>query len=350
MRREEAPVNSQSDGTPPRGGESCDGPAPQLSIVVPVYNEQESVGELVQRTLAACRSVGVPFELVLVEDGSRDSTLACLVALSGDTPELQIISLSRNFGHMPSLCAGIAEARGEAIVIMDGDLQDPPELIPALFAEWQAGADVVYGLRVSRSEPLPKRVAISLFYAILDRISETPIPRQVGTFGLIDRHVADVLNSLPERDRFFAGLRAWVGGRQAFVPYDRPDRKSGRSRVGLGGLFRLARTAYVSFSKVPLRFASIFSLCCGLVLFITGVTAILIRLFTNLAIPGWATMTTLLGMTGFVQSVVLAVISEYIAVIFDECKARPLYVVRDTYSDGRSRRTASGRGRRAPEE
>jgi dolichol-phosphate mannosyltransferase len=308
--------------------------APILSVVTCVFDEQEIVGDLTERVIRSCRGLSVPFEFVVVNDGSRDDTLARLTELSRENPELRVINLFRNFGHMPALSAGIDQARGEAVVVMDGDLQDPPELIPDFMHEWRAGADVVYGLRTRRNETRLKRTAIEVFYWLMGGVSDIGIPKQVGTFGLMDRRVVDILNRMPERHRFFAGLRAWVGGKQAFVPYARPDRQSGSSRVGIRGLFRLAQTALFSFSKVPLRYASLFSLMCGLILLCVGLTAIGIRLLTNLAIPGWATYTTMLGMIGFVQSLALTVLSEYVAVIFDEVKARPLFLVRDEIAGG----------------
>ncbi len=307
-----------------------------LSVVAPVHNEQESVDELVQRVVQGCRSLDVPFEFLIVNDGSRDATKERLTALSRKTPELRVLDLFRNFGHMPALSAGVALAKGKAVVVMDGDLQDPPELIPKLFSQWRAGADVVYGLRTQREEGLWERGATHLFYWLLKQITETPIPPQAGTFCLMDRRVVDILNRMPERNRFFAGLRAWVGGVQSFVTYTRPARAHGKSRVGKRRLFRLARIALLSFSKVPLRYASLFSLLCGLGLFLVGLTAIGIRLFTRLAIPGWATYTALLGVMGFVQSLVLAAISEYVAIIFDEVKARPLFLVREEIVQGKS--------------
>ena len=307
---------------------------PVLSVVVPLFNEEALAEELVLRTLKSCRSLEVPFELLLVNDGSLDGTLRRLVEMSRRFPELRVVDLLRNFGHMPALSAGIFLAQGQAVVTMDGDLQDPPELIPKLFARWKEGAEVVYAVRVAREEAPLQKAATGIFYWILDRISETPIPKQVGTFGLMDRKVADLLNRLPERDRFFAGLRSWAAGREASVPYGRPDRPFGRSRVGTRGLFRLARTAMVSFSKVPLRYASALSLGFGLLLFGVGLWAVLEKLFTDRAIPGWATYTTMLGMFGFVQSLVLAILAEYVAVIFDEVKRRPAYVVRQEYARG----------------
>jgi dolichol-phosphate mannosyltransferase len=313
---------------------------PRLSVVTPLFNEALVVPDLIRRTADSCRQIGVPFEILVVDDGSRDTTLLELTTLSRNIPELRVISLFRNFGHMSALSAGIHLSRGDAVLVMDGDLQDPPELIPQFYSEWQGGADVVYGLRISRKERPLVRSATSLFYFILRKLADTPIPRQAGTFCLMDRVVVEFLKAMPERSRFFAGLRAWIGGKQSFVKYERPDRPYGQSQVGMRGLFRLARMAFISFSKVPLRYASLLSLLCGLVLFLVGSIAIGIRLFTNLAIPGWATYTTLLGMTGFVQSLVLAVISEYVAVIFDEVKARPLFLVRDEVVLGRSVRNS----------
>ena len=308
--------------------------SPQLSVVVPLYNEQEIVAELVRRIVESCRPLGITFEVVIVNDGSRDHTLQALIGLSLNVPELRVVDLLRNFGHMAALSAGLASAHGEAVVLMDGDLQDPPELIPRFVEEWQAGADVVYGLRTARHEAFVKRMLIGRFYWLLDKITETNIPKQVGTFGLMNRQVVDILNAMPERSRYFAGLRAWVSGRQAFVSYERPDREGGGSRVGAQGLFRLARTALISFSKVPLRYASMLSLIAGFALFIVGAGAVLEKLFTNLAIPGWATSTALIGFMGFVQSLVLATIAEYVAVIFDEVKARPLFLIREEFSQG----------------
>lgn len=304
-----------------------------LSIVAPVFNEEDGVDELISRLRASAAKTCAPFELVIVNDGSRDGTLPRLVSLSEEIPELRVIDLFRNYGHMSALAAGIAVARGDAVVVMDGDLQDPPELIPELVDKWRSGADVVYGLRTRRRDGFLMRAATRLFYMIL-KATRTTIPQNAGTFGVMDRRVAAVLNSMPERSRFFAGLRWWVGGRQAFVPYERAARAHGRSRVGFLGLFVLAQSALTSFSKVPLRLASLLSLLCGMALFLIGIIAILIRVFTPLGVPGWATYTTLIGMMGFVQSVVLAVIAEYVGIIFDEVKGRPLYVVRSEFRSG----------------
>lgn len=311
-------------------------PRPVLSVVVPLFNEEEAVGELVGRTVEVCRRMGEPFEMIVVDDGSRDRTLERLLQLSRIHPELRVLRLSRNFGHMPALQAGVAAARGDAVVTLDGDLQDPPELIPRLVARWREGADVVVAERSVREESWLQRIGTGCFYWLLDRIADTPMPKQVGTFGLMDRQVAETLRQMPERQRYFAGLRAWAGGRQAVVSYERPLRLHGKSRVGIGGLFRLARLALVSFSKTPLRVASFLALGLSLLLLSIGLSAIGIRLFTNLAVPGWATTTALLGVVGSAQSLVLAILSEYVAVLFDEVKQRPLFLVQQEFSGGQA--------------
>ena len=305
-----------------------------ISIVVPLFNEAEILSELMRRIEESARSLQIPFEIVAVNDGSSDNTLPRLIEIGRRLPELRIVNLFRNFGHMPALSAGLNLARGEAVVAMDGDLQDPPELIPQFVAKWRAGADIVYGLRTHREESFFQQKATTLFYWLLDKLSERPIPKQAGTFCLMNRTTVDLLNRMPERDRYFAGLRAWVGGTQSFVTYERPRRAAGKSRVGTAGLIRLGRTALFSFSKIPLRYASLFSLLFGFILFAVGLTAVVKRLFTNLAIPGWATTTTLLGMIGFVQSLLWAIMSEYIATIFDEIKGRPLFIVREEIVGG----------------
>lgn len=317
---------------------------PVLSVVTALFDEEECVETLLARILAACRPLGMPFEVVVVDDGSADGTLDRLLAAGVRTPELVVVRLRRNFGHMPALSAGLRQARGEAVVVMDGDLQDPPELIPQFVEKWKAGFEVVYGLRTERGEKPLSRLLTAGFHRLFRKAASLQMPDDAGTFGLLDRKVVEILNALPERERFLAGLRAWSGGRQTGVSYARPERAAGKSRVGFAGRFGLAFTAFTSFSRLPLRFASGLSLALGVVLFSVGITAIAIRLFTDLAIPGWATFTTLLGITGFVQSLVLAILSEYVSVIFEEVKRRPAYLVREVFREGRPSLTDGGYG------
>jgi len=308
--------------------------APELSVVVPLYNEEGIVDELCARVLEACRGLGVPFEVLIVNDGSEDGTLAKLIAQAEAHPEVRVIDLMRNFGHMAALAAGLERAQGRAVVVMDGDLQDPPELIPQLVEKWRAGAEVVYAVRSSRQEGWLQRASTTLFYRVLAMATGRRIPQQAGTFGLMDRRVVEALNGMPERSRYFAGLRAWAGGRQELVPYDRPARASGQSRVGFLGLLRLSRTALLSFSTVPLRVSSLLALLTSAALLSVGLVATIEKLFTSLAIPGWASTMVMIGTVGGVQSLVLFILCEYVAVIFEELKQRPLYVVRGEYGAG----------------
>ncbi len=239
---------------------------------------------------------------------------------------------------MNALSAGLRYANGEVVIVLDGDLQDPPELIPSFYSAWQKNnADVVYGQRDSSEEGLVKRMFSHLFYVLMRHMSEIDIPMSTGTYSLLNRKVVNIINALPEKARFFAGQRAWVGGRQIAVSYTRLERKCGKSRVGFSGLLRLARIAIIGFSSKPLRYASIFSFVSAMTLFCIGLMAILIRIYTNLAIPGWATFTTLIGFIGCTQSIVLAAISEYVAVIYNESKRRPSSIVLDIIKSGESR-------------
>ncbi|HLG19879.1 MAG TPA: glycosyltransferase family 2 protein [Bdellovibrionota bacterium] len=297
-----------------------------LSIIIPFFNEEGCVRELVHRVATVSRQLSLVFEVIAIEDGSRDRTYEKLVETSRDFEELRVLKLSRNFGQMAALSAGLDSAIGDAVLVMDGDLQDPPELIPKFVAAWREGANVVNGRRRSQPDKGLVRLGKWIFYVLMTKFSRAPFPNNVGTFCLIDRKTLDFIGAMPERQRFFAGLRAWVGGNVAWVEYDRSERSQGESRIGLPGLCRLAWMALTSFSSAPLRIASVVSMSVGLILFGVGLTAIIIRLSTNLAIPGWATFTTLIGITGFFQSVVLAILAEYVAVMFDEIKRRPLYV------------------------
>ena len=312
--------------------ESSEGvPSPIISVVSAVYNEMDCVEELVERVWRATLALGVAFEILVVNDGSRDATLSKLVALTEKYRELRVIDLFRNFGVMPAITAGIRSSRGRAVIVIDGDLQDPPELISKFYDKWKDGADVVYGFRVKRDESPMVRFMTTVFYRIQGAIAEITIPLQSGNFGLMDRRVVDNIAALPEKNRYFAGLRSWAGGRQERVEYQRARRAKGASRQGLVGLFRHARLGLVSFSKTPLRIASVFSLVVAFIFLAIGISAVAIRLATDRAIPGWATFTTLIGAMGFVQSLVLSIISEYLAAMFDEIKARPSYLIRTEY-------------------
>jgi polyisoprenyl-phosphate glycosyltransferase len=308
---------------------------PELSIVVPIFNEEAIVDILIARLIKACTICTSSFELIIVNDGSHDKSLQLLASLSKTYPQLLIVDLSRNFGHMQALSAGMDHTRGKAVITMDGDLQDPPELIPKLVAAWRDGAQVVLAKRGKRRENAFQRLLTAVFYKIMHLIGGIKIPEQVGTFCLLDCKAARAICSMPERARFFAGLRAWVGFSTATITYERPAREKGeKSKVGLSGQIRLARNGIVSFSNIPLLFLSRLGLLSSLVLCCFGLAIIGIKVFSKLAIPGWASTMVLIGAVGAFNSVSLAAIAEYMAVIFEEIKQRPLYLTSCIYRDG----------------
>ncbi len=309
---------------------------PELSIVVPLFNEEEIVNELIQRLNEACMSASGHYELIIVNDGSKDRTLTSLLDLTTKIPELTIVDLSRNFGHMQAVSAGLKFSSGKAVVIMDGDLQDPPEIIPEMLKKWQKGAEVVLAQRTERNESHIQKTMTAIFYRIVGIIGEIPIPEQVGTFCLIDKRVVDIINGMPERARYFAGLRAWAGFKTERVKYKRPDRKNGHSKVGILGQINLAKKGIISFSNWPLVWLARLSLFASIGLFVFGLCVMGIKFFSDLAIPGWASTMVLVGMVSSMNSAVFAVFSEYLAVIFEEIKQRPHFLTSDIYKNGKT--------------
>jgi len=308
-------------------------PRPALSVVIPLFNEEGVVRELCQRVSVSAHDCCDNVEIIFVNDGSIDATLERLILLSKENPQMRIINLTRNFGHMSALTAGINASKGDVVIVIDGDLQDPPEIFRMLFEKWKSGAEVVLAVRTKRCESFVRQIGTRIFYALLSKWSGKLVPSQAGTYCLMDRKVVEILRQLPEKERFFAGLRAWVGFKQDVVLYERDKRYVGKSRVGLFGLMRLARTGIVSFSDVPLRIAAGFSFFACLLLLFFGSSVALIKVFTSLAVPGWASMMVLTGFVGSFISLVLAVLCEYVAVIFKEVKGRPDFLV---YSEIRS--------------
>jgi len=309
---------------------------PELSIVVPLFNEEEIISELIQRINAACMTATDNFELIIVNDGSKDQTLPSLLDLTTNVPELAIVDLSRNFGHMQAVSAGLNFSSGKAVVIMDGDLQDPPEIIPEMMEKWKNGAEIVLACRTERNEKRFQKAMTSIFYRIIKTIGEIPIPEQVGTFCLLDKRIVNIINEMPERARFFAGLRAWAGFRTEIIEYKRPERKNGHSKVGLLGQLNLAKRGIISFSNWPLVWLSRLSLLASIGLFLFGICIMGIKFFSDLAIPGWASTMVLVGMVSSMNSAVFAVFSEYLAIIFEEIKQRPHYLTSNIYRNGQT--------------
>jgi dolichol-phosphate mannosyltransferase len=299
----------------------------EVSVVVPLYNEEENIAELYRRLSRVLRALGTSYEILFVDDGSRDATPALLDALCEDDAHLVALHLSRNFGHQAAVGAGLDHARGRAVLVMDGDLQDPPEVIPQFVRLWRAGHDVVYAVRRHRKEGLLKRLGYFSFYRILNAISDLDIPLDSGDFCLMDRKVVDALVGLPERMRFIRGLRTYVGFRQVGLDYERAAREKGRPKYSFRALVGLAIDGLVSFSGYPLRLVTYLGLTTAIlsVLLMAGVFAI--ALATRSAPHGWASTLIVVLFMGSVQLLSLGIIGEYIRLIFLEAKERPPYLV-----------------------
>jgi dolichol-phosphate mannosyltransferase len=299
-----------------------------VSVVAPVLNEEQTAVELVHRITAAVEPLPYDLEVIVVDDGSTDATWEILRGLAAHEPRLRLLRLSRNFGHQAALSAGVDAARGDAVVCIDGDLQDPPEVIPELVARWEDGYDVVYGVRSARAgETRFKRWTASVFYRLLGRMSAVQIPQDAGDFRLLSRPAADALRAMPERARYLRGMTSWVGFEQVGVPYDRAARGAGSTKYPLRKMLRFATDGVTSFSTVPLRLLSWigFWLVAACAVYLAYV--VYKRLFTDDTVAGWASAVGVVVLIGGVQLLSLGVIGQYVARIYDEVKQRPLYVV-----------------------
>jgi dolichol-phosphate mannosyltransferase len=302
-----------------------------VSLVVPLFNEQENVTELYRRVTQAMRRFGASYELILVNDGSRDATATLIDALQAADPRVVVVHLSRNFGHQAAISAGIDQARGNAVVLMDGDLQDPPEVLDQFLQAWREGHDVVYAVRTKRKESLVKRACYALFYRLLRSIGDLDLPLDSGDFCLMDRKVVNALRALPERMRFVRGLRAFVGFRQIGLRYERDGRHADEPKYTFRSLFRLAVDGLVSFSGFPLALITrlgLATLVLALVLTVGVVTGFVGR-ETG---PGWAGLLLVVMYLGAVQLLSLGIVAEYLRRIFIETKGRPTYIVREVRS------------------
>jgi glycosyltransferase involved in cell wall biosynthesis len=301
----------------------------KLSVVIPVFNEEKTIPELWARLDKVLSSSGMTAEVIFVDDGSSDRSADLLKQICAQDPRAKLIRLSRNFGHQPALTAGIDHASGDAIVVMDGDLQDRPEAIPDFVREWNAGAQVVYAVRTSRQENALMRVAFKAFYRLAARMSGIRLPPDAGIFGLLDRNVVNVLKSMPEHNRYFPGLRAYAGFKQAGIPVDRDARFAGSSQVRLGGLIRLALDAIFAFSYVPIRIATFVGLLVATGAFLFLLVIAFKKFISHAAILGWASTLGAVLLIGGFQLVMLGIVGEYIGRIYEEIKRRPYYVILD---------------------
>ncbi len=303
--------------------------APEISVVIPLFNEQENLVELHERLTAALDQQDHSAEIVLVDDGSNDLTPRLLQVLAANDRRVVAVHLSRNFGHQAAVTAGIDRARGDAVIVMDADLQDPPELIGRFLELWREGNDVVYAVRQRRKEGPAKRAAYALFYRLLEALSEHPIPRDAGDFCLMDRRVVEAMKSMPERVRFVRGLRAYVGFRQIGVAYDRPARAAGISKYTLSKLFRLALDGLVSFGGRPLRLVTYLGLISAAMAFGLTFWVVLDAVWSQTAPRGWASLIIVILFMGSVQLLSLGIVGEYLRLIFLEAKGRPSYIVKE---------------------
>jgi glycosyltransferase involved in cell wall biosynthesis len=301
----------------------------RLSIVVPMHNEAPVLGQFFERIEAATKDLGVAVEIICVEDGSRDETLAGLVQKAARDPRVKVIALARNFGKEAALTAGIEAAAGDMVVPIDADLQDPPELIADFVARWEEGYDVVYGARADRSsDSAMKRTTARLFYRIFNGVADLEIPVSAGDFRLMDRQVVEALKRLPERNRFMKGLFAWVGFRQIGVPYVRPERVAGTSTMGYLRLWRFALDGITSFSTAPLRVWSVIGFVAALIAVITGIALIVRVLIVGREVPGYASLMVAVLFSFAIQMMAFGVLGEYVGRLYQEVKGRPIYVVR----------------------
>lgn len=301
----------------------------EFSIVVPIYNEEDNIPQLHHRLTEVMIDLGESYELVFVDDGSRDRSLDLLQELYAHDPCMRVISLARNFGHQRAVSAGLDRAYGSAVIVIDGDLQDPPEVIPQFVDKWREGFQVVYAIREKRKEHVLKRAIYHSFYLILRGVSRVDIPLEAGDFCLMDRCVVDVLVSLPERNRFVRGLRSWVGFRQTGLPYERDARFAGEPKYTFRKLASLALDGLISFSYLPLRLATILGFAVSVMSLLAAAYYVIKKLSRGLQPPGFATLVVLLLFLGGVQLITIGVIGEYIGHVLEEVKGRPTYVVRD---------------------
>jgi glycosyltransferase involved in cell wall biosynthesis len=303
---------------------------PKLSIVVPVHNEAENLPELYARLTTVLAELGASYEIIVIDDGSTDGSLQFLRDVHAKDARVKVVNLARNFGHQVAISAGLDFARGEGVVMMDADLQDPPEVIPEFVKKWNEGYQVVYGTRRERKENIFKRTAYAFFYRLLRQVSAVEIPLDSGDFSLIDLRVADVMRSMPERARFVRGLRSWVGFRQIGIEYPRSSRHSGEAKYTFGKLMKLALDGLLSFSMLPLRLAAYAGLSIAAVSFLAAMYYLWGRLMSDKTIPGFATTIIVVLFLGGVQLVTLGIVGEYVGRMYEEIKARPLYVIRET--------------------
>jgi len=302
----------------------------KYSIVIPIFNESDIIPELWRQLSIVINRLDSCCEVIFVDDGSHDNSYQLLLDLQHYSKVIKILSLSRNFGHQPALTAGMENASGKAVILMDGDLQDSPQAIFRFIAKWQAGYDVVYAIREKRKEFWLKKLAFVAFYRILNFLSGRQLPLDAGIFSLMDRQVVKALCQMPERNRYLSGLRAYAGFKQTGITVERGSRYRGQPKVSIAKLFKLAFDGIFSFSIIPLRIATIFGFISAIVAFGLGLIGLYFKFVLGKTFLSWAYGLTTTFFMGGIQLIFLGIIGEYIGRIYDEVKQRPYYLIKDT--------------------
>jgi polyisoprenyl-phosphate glycosyltransferase len=302
---------------------------PSYSLIIPIYNEEENIPEMYRRVKGVMDQLDGPCELILINDGSRDRSLQLMRGLHQQDPRVCYLSFARNFGHQTAVTAGLNFARGQAIVILDADLQDPPELIPEMLEKWRQGYQVVYAQRTRRQkESWFKRLTAYVFYRVLRYLADVEIPTDTGDFCLMDRAVADVLNAMPERNRYIRGLRAWIGFRQTAIQFERSPRYAGEVKYTFSKSLKLAINSLVSFSRVPLQMATYLGLATAALSIVMAFLVIYWRFYEpSSRLTGFAAIAAAIFFLGSVQLICIGILGEYIGRIYEEVKGRPLYTL-----------------------
>ncbi len=304
-----------------------------LSVIIPCYNEEEVIGETIKRLKTFCAELkDLDVELIFVDDGSRDRTREFLKKFAAEDSRIRIIGFARNFGHQIAITAGIDAAGGDAVALIDADLQDPPEVMHRMVEKWREGFDVVYGTRTERpGESAFKLMTARGFYRILNKLSDVPIPLDTGDFRLMSRQVVDTLRAMPERDRFVRGMVSWVGFKQTALPYKRGERFAGESKYPLRKMLRFATDGILSFSTKPLQMSAALGMSSAALALLGICYALLLRIFTNIWVEGWTALMIAVLFVGGVQLISVGILGEYVGRIYNEIKQRPLYVVQEYF-------------------
>lgn len=301
-----------------------------FSVIIPVFNEEETLPTLQERLVSNLGRVSQPWEVVLVDDGSKDRSLEMMRDIHNKDGRFKIVSFSRNFGHQVAISAGLDFCSGRFAIIMDADLQDPPEVIPEMIKKWNEGYHIVYGVRRKRQgETIFKKITATMYYRLLQKLVTFDLPIDAGDFRLVDRKAIDAIKTLRERNRYVRGLFSWIGFKHCGVLYDRSERFAGETKYPLSKMLKLALDGVISFSNLPLRLVMRIGFTMAFASMVGGIAALMLKVFGGYVVRGWTSMVLFLSFTSGIQFMVLGVIGEYIARISDEVKQRPLYVINE---------------------